>query len=237
MNTMGIIQRGTSSILVTLPAHYAARRIEQAIRKRASARVVPKSIGESATLTGTLQRVDGDTLAIAIATGDVSADWQSAYCDVSFDLGGEEYLFTSVVLEVDRARAAARLLLSHPESVQTWQRRRFVRAAVADSAPIRIEPAEPSGELPIEGRILNLSVDGAACRVPSSAADGLAIGDRVGLVFAIGSAAQEMRLNGTLITKTAGGTPGTVILGLQFEVAPTDCPQRKRLAAALREYQ
>jgi hypothetical protein len=237
MNTMGIIQRGTSSVLVDLPADYAARRIEQAIRMRASARVELKAVERHAPMVGRMQRGSAEGIAIEIAQTDLATTLRSAYCDVSFELRSEEFLFTSVVLDVDRGNDASRLHLSQPECVQTWQRRRFVRAAVADSASISLGPPDQFDRADGEGSILNVSQDGLACRVPHDIADVRGIGDRVGLWFAIGSIPQDVRMNATLVTKTAGGTPGTIILGLQFDCSPPGCPQRERLIAALREYQ
>lgn len=233
MTTMGVIQRGTSSVLIDLPAQQSVRTLEQALRSQTTLRLSSKADAQR-TVTGTLAR--GTKAALAVnATGVVPHTWRSAYCDVSFELRQEVYHFTAVVLELTSAESGTRIVLSEPPCLKITQRRRFVRAAVADSAPVRIGSADDFGVNSAEGMILNVSPDGMACRVPVAVADAYAVEERVGLVFALGSG-PEFRLNATIVSKTPGGTPGTIIMGLQFMAQAAVASERERLAAALQAY-
>ncbi|HRX85111.1 MAG TPA: PilZ domain-containing protein [Phycisphaerae bacterium] len=234
MSTMGVIQQGTSSVVVDLPEQHSIRRLEQALRAKVDVRLDVK-VNPDAAVTGTLARGDDpDTIVVELADGAASPAWRSAYCDVAFTLRHDEYMFTSVVLEVEAA--AGRLVLSRPKNLRTWQRRRFVRASVADSTEARLGPPGEFGRCDTAGMILNVSPDGLACRVPLAAADRYAVDERLGVAFCIGSSSEEFRLDATVVSKTAAGTPGAVIVGLQFENSPTAARERERLASALHAF-
>lgn len=236
MSTMGVIHRGLNSILIDLPANESARLIEQAVRARIPVSIEPKSDAHGGNLSGTFRGCDGESVTFTLESANVDDAIRSAYCDVVFRLRGNEYLFTSVALAVSSEDEGCRLDLEYPSTLQTWQRRRFLRAAVADSAPIFIQPRGTAPEDVIEGRILNVSPDGVACRVPREAADQHTIGDSMGVTFSIGVMAEPLRFDATIVSKTPGGTRGMVIVGMSFGESAAFAAERERLAAALRAF-
>jgi Tfp pilus assembly protein PilZ len=232
MSTMGIIQRGSNSVMVELPCDQTTRLIERALRMRATFEVTLKQAG-AMPVTGELARADGDVLVLVGPAGLADATLPSVYCDVAFRLDGEEFHFTTVILATVVQDDHLRLELSYPPRVMTWQRRRFVRAAVADSAAVIVRG---TGGAPGEGRILNVSRDGLAFRIPTDRVAERAVGEPLELSFTLSADAGEFHLAGTVISKTPGGTPGTVIVGVQFIDDPATQATRDRLASALKAF-
>ncbi len=93
--------------------------------------------------------------------------------------------------------------------------------------------------------MLNLSPDGIACRVPQQDAGPLEIGQTVHVAFRLGGSTSVFDLTAGINNITRGGTPGQLVVGLEFmvgqrleagraalrevlETIPVQSPKRKR---------
>lgn len=236
MSGMSVIQKGSNRVLIDIPAPQAVRRLEQAVRAATHVELAAKGLADGMSLRGRFAASTAEAVVVRLEHKDDPRPEPSTYCDATFKMSGEEFLFTSVVLGVSQVPGGVDVELSYPDCIQMWQRRRFLRAAIADSTTVWLGAPGDAGAGSAEGRLLNLSQEGLACRMQVAAADTCAIGDRVGLAFELNSAGSPFRFEGTVISKTAGGTPGTIIVGVHFDMDQCACSERERLARALHAF-
>lgn len=150
------------------------------------------------------------------------ADLLGTYCDVVMPLGEHRYMFCSNVVAVSQeppGSGAVHICLERPETIQVGQRRRFWRFRPAMSSQVELRWVDAGDQSPAHGIgwLCNVSANGMACRVDNHVADRLGIGERIRLVFALSPGDPErFKLEAVLCSKTPAGTPGTIILGLQF---------------------
>ena len=81
--------------------------------------------------------------------------------------------------------------------------------------------------------LLNLSVDGFACRVRESDAEGVAVGREIRAHFRVGTPVQEFALTSRVINRTQAGTAGHAVLGMEFVSEARLSDHRKRLRTVL----
>ncbi len=236
MNTMGVVHRGMTSVVIDLGVGPSARLLERAVRGHVPVRLEVKSQDDAPALSVRMAQQLDDALLVQIDQPADALPLESTYCDASFALDGQEYMFTTVVQEVIAGAQPPTLRIARPKVVHAWQRRRFLRAAFADSAAIYLGKHNSFDVPEAEGRILNVSQDGVACRVHARYADHRAVGEAVSVQFTIGALPEVLQLNAVIRSKTPGGTPGAIILGLQFEECESSRLQRERLGAALNAY-
>ena len=132
-----------------------------------------------------------------------------------FSLDGQEYLFGAEVIRLSVDEGGAILEITRPTEVQTWQRRKFIRATVADSAPVDVRILDDPYEPRFQGDILNVSADGLACRALMHDADLCTVGSKVKVIFGLESC-EDIQCIARIQAKTPAGTENMVILGLQF---------------------
>ena len=236
MSVMGVVNSGTENLVIDLTEAQSAQLMEKALRAKAGVALRPKVERGVAELIGRVVEVRGDVLVVEAGRPEQGIDLRSAYCNATLSVIGGEYLFSTHVLDVQRQDAGVLLEVSRPLLLQTWQRRRFIRASVADSARVFIGAPGAFDQHHCEGAVLNVSHDGLACRVEKRAADGREIGETVSLSFVLEPRQGAIEMNAAIKGKTPGGTEGTIILGMQFENVEHASEQRARLASALGSY-
>jgi hypothetical protein len=225
-----------NSVVVDISPDVTVRIIERAVRKNAAIRLEFSEVLGIDEQVGRLTCARRDSLIVTLDVVRPEATWRSACCDGSFMLDHAEYMFTSSILDFSTNGPSGALEILRPELLQTWQRRRFMRATVADSARVVLSAPGDFDHPWFAGDILNVSEDGLACRVERVDADRRAIGDVLGVKFPLGSDDRPHTLNAVVKSKTPGGTEGTIILGIQFDAGAEESEAKSRLAAALRMY-
>ena len=73
-----------------------------------------------------------------------------------------------------------------------------------------------SGEPCGRGKLLNLSPEGIACRVPEASAKELTMGQVLQVAFVVGPSPDVFDLNARVVNVTEGGTRGQFVIGLEF---------------------
>jgi hypothetical protein len=230
------MNRGTNSVVVEIAPDSTVRVIEQAVRKNHPLKLEFSNHRDLDDLAGRFTEARRDALIVTVEDIRPDAAWRSACCEGSFSLGGVEYLFSSSVLDFSEPDRGAKIEIVRPETLHTWQRRRFMRATVADSSYVTLCAPGDFRQPLFEGKMLNVSEDGLACRVERASVDRYAIGERLGAQFALGATARPHRLNAVIKSKTPGGTEGTIILGIQFDTSAGADEERAGLAEALRMF-
>ena len=236
MSIMSVVNSAENSVVVDVAEAQCARLIERAVRAKASVVLRPKVETGAGTLAARLAEARHRSLIVLPDTAGDYANLQSAYCDGTLLLEGREYLFSADVLGSHEHPEGVGLEISRPLMLQTWQRRRFVRAAVAGSAGVLIGAPDQFDRHRFEGMVLNVSRDGLACRVDNSAADAHEVGEVVGVSFVLEPRWGPIEMNAAIKSKTPGGTKGTIILRMQFQEADSAGEPQARLAGALESY-
>jgi len=114
------------------------------------------------------------------------------------------------------------------------ERRRFWRAALAESTRVELKPTTNDKPLSIQSDLLNISPDGIACRVAGSDIDALLIGEPVELSFTLSGTARACALTGVICNKTPTGSGENVIVGMQFVMRP-DVPDDQVVVDLIRK--
>jgi c-di-GMP-binding flagellar brake protein YcgR len=149
-----------------------------------------------------------------------------------FSINNDSYGFDCEIESARRSGARLYLVISRPERAWVRQRRRFWRTTLRESTAITL--TTPDGAASAQGAVLNVSVDGLACRVGCKQADELAIGDAVETRFTLDGDVKEFSLAGEIRGKTAAGSPDQVILRLQFTPTSMTEDDRLRIGRAVR---
>jgi c-di-GMP-binding flagellar brake protein YcgR len=157
---------------------------------------------------------------------------QGAACVAQFSINNESYGFDCEVESARRSGTRLYLVISRPERAWVRQRRRFWRTTLRESTAITL--TTPDGAASAHGAVLNVSVDGLACRVACKQAESLSIGDAVETRFTLDGDHKEFTLAGEIRGKTAAGSPDQVILRLQFTPASMTEDDRLRIGRAVR---
>jgi hypothetical protein len=232
---MGILHPQSNRIVIDLDVSTSGRLLEQAVRCRAAIDLVIHAPDLEDHLVGCVASVDRDALQISAlsAPGDILP---SVYADGTMQLHGQEYLFSTSIINCERRAHDIVIDVVRPAMLQTWQRRRFMRASVADSTDVQIFPRDGAGESVATGRVLNLSPGGLAMRLDARQADQLTIESCLQLRFALRPGGEAFVLDAEVRTKTPGGSPGTIIVGVQFTDAACNLEARRILSETLRAY-
>jgi hypothetical protein len=229
---------------IELSPRQSARTIEQALRHCCEVVLQPRIWPEDLTVAGQLlsgpnlaRPAQAEWLTLQLAwepgglTGDESAiptkeqlmQLEGTYCDAHFQLSEHRYLFSSDILRVEWPQhSAPQVQVERPKSLQVAQRRRSWRFQPARSAQVELrwtrDGQVPAGSV---GWLCNVSAEGLACRTEARVADQLWIGDQVVVEFTLGPGDPEPYiLDAVLCNKTPAGSPGRVILGVQFASGP-----------------
>jgi c-di-GMP-binding flagellar brake protein YcgR len=222
-----------AGLVIDLDERESQTVVEAAAQGRAAIEIRPKSTVEREPIGGRLLESRADSLFLSVAEWSEAALPRSIYCDVGLLLNGQQYLFSTSVLDVLDSMEGRRLEVTRPRVLQVLQRRRFVRADLAESAAVRVGPAD-AGRAPLcKGVLLNISCDGLACRMDCGDAKRFALNDVVRLSFSLRGGTEHFHGIAAVKNLTEGGTEGTVILGLQFDKSPAWAEQAARLRESL----
>jgi len=232
---MQAVQNACGLYAYPLGRQQSVRSVEQAVRCEAQVSLVLRTEAEPCVVG---QVVAGTQESLWIALEAEPAPpievLPTVFCDGELKLGGALYLFSTSVLGVRDGESGRMLEIVRPDELEIVQRRRFLRASVRESSPVRLSlPAEAGAEpWSCRGSVLNLSVDGMACLTGQRDTDAVAVGERIHLEFELPQADETFAVEAVVRSKTPAGTEHRVVLGVQFQFQ--DAPaQFERLHAAL----
>jgi hypothetical protein len=216
-----------------LDARQSARILEQAVRTRARVTLRPHPPTEGPELTGLIVAQGPGSFRLSL--GDRSTALPQpptcACCDAYLQVGRERYVFATKVIALIDAAPPACLDIARPNVLHALERRRRGRTRVHSSCPVHLYKAGAGTD--DVGTLLNASVDGIACRIPTAAADRTVIGDTLRVSFRLAGSTQQFDLQAAVRSKTPAGSERHTIVGLQFDFHGQDDPQRRQLADAL----
>jgi len=207
----------------------------QAVQAREAVRVLISVGGIETPATGRLEVSDASTLLVELfdpkAVGQL---WASATAlHVMFDIGNNQYVFETNVVEEPGGTAPGRLRLHRPKTLMAIERRRSTRTPLRNPAPVTLNSTGDDGSWQCSGDIFNVSPEGMACRVRESDAAILTKARKVRAVFRIGHHPQAFDLACRITNVTQGGTAERVVLGMGFVVRENPPETSARIQTAL----
>lgn len=213
MNSTSVVSQSTHGVAIELDSQSSSRLLERAQRANLSLSLTFSRCDQEELICAQIQGAGASAFTMAVVDGQ-SVDLLPGAClDVRFSLDGQEFFFSSSIL----CCGEADFEIGRPDRLHTWQRRRFLRARLVDSANVTLTHAGSFGQARGEGAILNVSQDGLACRVSRELADSLRIDETIGVVFELGPQRTRIECNGRIKGKTAAGSAHSIIVGVHFE--------------------
>jgi len=106
-----------------------------------------------------------------------------------------------------------------PTTIALMERRRSPRRRFRLPAELMLQEAAEDSRWWCRAALFNLSVDGIACRVAESVAGPsgpVEIGRTLRVIFRLAGASASFELDARVVTITEGGTPDSLVLGLEF---------------------
>ncbi len=228
-------ERSTAVATYPLDRKQSSRIVEQAVRFHAPVRLVPRGI-PGLRLEGMLVSATAKSVCVRLPGWQDSspAALEAVECDGELSVAQAQYRFTTSVLSVTEGSEGCSVELEHPQEVRVVQRRRFVRAQVQESSPVRLS-RQASGDREswsTTASMMNLSVDGLACLADRAQVDAITVDDVVRVEFSVAGQSERFAVDATVKAKTPAATSGRIVVGLQLRMQ-NDPEQFARLQSAL----
>jgi hypothetical protein len=216
-----------------LDSRTSAEILLHAVASGAKVRVEPEDASAGAC-TGHLTDGDEETLLFHRSKTLSGAEPlpTSVLLIVSMTLEGRRYEFLSRWVEAP-ASPDSPVRITRPDRVAVVERRRSRRRFVADTTVTLMTMAETE-PLRCRATLLNLSADGVACLASEDDCRGFEENEVLRVRFAVGSPLLTFTLTGRLVNRTGAGTPGQVVLGLEFTDDEGCRLERDRLRRAIK---
>ncbi|GJM24267.1 MAG: hypothetical protein DHS20C16_06820 [Phycisphaerae bacterium] len=213
MTSGGIKCFDAHTVAIELDHQASSRLLERVQRSNASLTLAFSQCGEERVCDVQIQKADAQSIWLESNSGDRLEDILPSTClEVQFALDGQAYFFSSSTLTCDEAHVE----IGRPARLHIWQRRRFMRASVSESATVILTDATATGCVKGKGAMLNVSQDGLACRLRREEADRINIDEKIGVKFELGQERTCIEFCGRVKSKTAGGSANSIIVGVCF---------------------
>ena len=112
--------------------------------------------------------------------------------------------------------AAGRTAAAQPAPEVLFERRRSQRRILHKAAEVRLRGVGDEMQWTCQGAVLNVGVDGLACRVTTENAMKLLVDQHVDVVFRMGGSATDFDLRARVANVTPAGSDHHRVLGLEF---------------------
>lgn len=229
MNGMSVVSKVDQGVSVELDVQMSSRLLERALRSNVSVSLAFSRCDNEVTASAQIERGQSETLMLSGEESTFEGLLPSSCLEIRFTLDAQEFFFSSSVLSCTERTVE----IARPAQLHTWQRRRFLRARVAESATVTLTLPDVYTHPKGEGAILNVSRDGLACRVSRELADSLSVDETVGVVFELGPDRIRIECNGKVKSKTVSGSAHSTIVGVHFKHGSGSVEMDEQLARLL----
>lgn len=196
------------------------------------------SVGGGTIVSGTVVGQEGDTLLVRVH-GDQPSSTMGSGVDLSAVaiVHGVEYEFPTTGI-LDAACEPGIIRLAAPTELFLLDRRRTTRRLLRQRLGALLTPYDSTRTAPadteesLSAGILNVSPHGLACLLGESQTARLSVDDQLSVAFSLGAGNQTFEFTGRIVSITEGGTPGQMVLGIEFIDGGTSHAQ-EALSAAL----
>ena len=135
---------------------------------------------------------------------------------VSLEIDGASYAFETAASAVPAGAEPGMIHLRKPATITLVDRRRSPRRRLHEPAEILLRVPDINETWQCKAAMLNLSLDGVACRIPKTNAGSLDTGHIVRISLRLDASSDAFELDGQIINITQGGTPDHLVVGLKF---------------------
>lgn len=200
---------------IRLDAQASQHALEQAVHYHAQA-VINVPGRDGVTINGFLLTADASTVLMEVtgkpAIKPASLVGTMVHVEVFSD---QRYQFAATVQSTPNWGASQALAFVRPTELTVIDRRRFWRARLAPSARVALEWTHCGSRERHNAALLNVSIDGLACRVDKLAASALEVQTSVTARFRMKESSREFQLEALVMNRTPA-SDGGFIVGLQF---------------------
>ncbi len=186
-------------------------------------------------LAGTL--AGGDDRSLHITIPEIEELRTNAFepleLEVTMMVAGGRYLFATRPLDPPPLSSCEVLLVARPTTLTVLERRRSRRRNLREPSTVVLHLPDERDAWQCAASILNVSADGLACRVENADAERIPVGRNVVTDFQVSVVDERFQMTGRVVNSTRAGTPGHVVLGVEFLTEEASHAQRTRLREAL----
>lgn len=189
----------------------------------------------------------GDALAGALAGGDdrslhitipeieeLRADASEPLeLEVTVNVSGERYRFTTSPLDPAPLSSTDVLLVARPTTLTVLDRRRSRRRNLRPPSTVVLRLPDERDAWRCAAPILNVSADGLACLLENADAQRVPVGRDIVTEFQVNALEETFQMTGRVANSTRAGTPGHVVLGVEFLAEEASHLRRTRLRDVL----
>lgn len=134
-----------------------------------------------------------------------------------FSLTGERYVLEGRCVPDANDESGDVLLLIEPETLAVVERRRSKRRRLAPSSAVYIDGGDDADPWRCAAVMLNVSLNGLACRVERECAERIREGLTLDVAFEIGPESRRIELHGRVVSVMGAGSPDCSLVGIAFE--------------------
>ncbi|UCE58647.1 MAG: PilZ domain-containing protein [Phycisphaerales bacterium] len=202
----------------TLDTGASDRVLIEAVRANSPVHLCADPDHSGEVVSGTVLADDGGVLTVDVARLDTLARsiLSASLLYASLDVGNDRYLFETRRVSALTGSDKDELRLTRPSTVAVTERRRSRRRRFRKPTEVLLRATDPDTQWQCKADMLNVSLDGIACRIDSAEVDYLAVGRASCVVFQLGATAELFELSAQVVTRTEAGTPGHAVIGMEF---------------------
>ncbi|MCH8147726.1 MAG: hypothetical protein IH987_06975 [Planctomycetes bacterium] len=230
------VESNDTILLYDLDTTASSAVFEQAVELRTNVRIFADHDLSVVLIEGPLSDVTDEHLRIAVTHKNTSSLAVNVLSVLKgeFTLGEVTYVFDVMSLDEFPGSADQTVLIPRPASVAVSERRRTRRRQFHDAGDLTLTPIGCDSTAPIPAALLNVSPDGLACLVPESTLEFIPSDGRLVISLALAENGQVVELTGQMVSRTEAGTPGHLVVGLEFDKRG-QTQQRSLLRQALQD--
>ena len=224
--TNGIHQVDTATTNQVLAAAVAERSVAQVRADYAGWELVGSAVcvGEDGPhLVLQLERADRQTQTIL----------ESSPLQLSMKVAGAQYCFETRSADQTAGAEPGVVRVLRPTTIALTERRRSPRRRLRRPTDVTLQAVGSKEGWHCTAAMLNLSLEGIACRMPVQDAGLLHIGQTLRAHFRLAPSGPALALNARIVSITKGGTLNHLVIGLEFIVDRTLDASRTTLRDAL----
>lgn len=155
---------------------------------------------------------------------------------VSMIVNGVRYVFETRCADQPAKPTPAVIRIFKPATIVRAERRRSPRRRLRKPTKVTLraiglKPGSPGSAY--EGSLLNVSLEGLACRLRTSDAATFRVGETLRAAFDLGASLSAFDCKARIINMTQCATAGHLVLGLEFIQGQSGAVNRRRLREAL----
>lgn len=235
-----MVMTETATILRrTLDNRRTAMVLARALQARAIVSIEAQPGNAELTWRGEVVDLDKSTIVLLCDVGDTnsSAHKRDEPLNAEFSLSSARYTFRTSLIDAPARTEDGQLVvrLKRPQTIAAIERRRSRRRFLS-TGTVQIRVSDGGKSEPLQGVILNLSVNGLACRMTQADADRLTVGAESLTVMiqpGVSEGPDQLELCGHVVNITPAGSEEQAIVGVEFLLDEVDPWVRDALAGVV----